>query len=326
MTVTENENNELINRQWLNRQTTVDDILGLIGQTNINRNTKLDNTNLYLNNANLKLDELIELSGGTLPIRDILPGDIGVSLAVGEEQNIISCVINGITTNAIARSYISRYESIVVVPGGTSFEPYVVSTAIIVKGVEGDTPTTFAVADVGADIDGLKAQVCDTLIYGEVSDGVTVPFAVDGSGNINVSSDVRTLLEINGDTYFTDGLATDVSENENLAISDNKITIKNVTILSLENLNYRLWFYTKDTFLSDNIIGYVDLNLPTSGVTKVIGATTYYVYSVVDVDQQFEDLDDTTELHLQLENKSAAAKTAGAVGRVQLTIVYGINN
>jgi len=319
MTITEKEITELINRQWLDRRTVGDELLGLIGQTNVNRNVKLDNTNS-------KLDELINLSNSTPPIRDILPGDIGVSLAVGEEGDIISCVLNGITTNAIARSYISQYESIIVVPGGTSFEPYVVSTAIIVKGTEDGTPTTFAIADVGADIDGLKAQVCNTLIYGEVSTGVTVPFSVNSSGNINVGSDVRTLLEINGDTYFTDGLATDASENENLTISDNKITIKNITIHSLENLSYRLWFYTRDTFLADDIIGYIDLNLPTSGVTKVIGATTYYVYSIVDADQQFEDLDASLELHIQLENKSAASKTAGALGRVQLTIVYGVNN
>lgn len=322
MAVTEEELEELVDRQWLDRRGSADNILESIGKIAINTNKKIDETNL-------KLNELVTLSGGdpaTIPDKNILPGDLGISLAVADTTDILSCVINGITTNAIARSYISKYESIIVVPGGTFDEPFVVSTAIVVKGTEEDVPITFNISDINSDIDGLKAQACNSLIYGKVSDGVTQPFSVDAWGNIIASSNQRAILTIDGNTYFTDGLVTDASENEDLTIINNKITIKTITIHSLQNLNYRLWFYTKDTFGVDDIIGYVDLNLPTSGVTKVIGATTYYVYSIVDVDQPFEDLDESLEIHLQLENKSGAAKNAGATGKVQLTLVYGINN
>ena len=140
MAITEEEIEEFVDRQWLDRRGSADNILELIGKTNINRNKKIDttnqkidNTNLKIDSTNLKLNELINLSGGTPPTKDILPGDIGVSLAIGNEGDIISCVIGGITTNAIAKTNIGKYESIVVVPGGNFDEPYVVSTAIQIK-------------------------------------------------------------------------------------------------------------------------------------------------------------------------------------------------
>lgn len=176
---------------------------------------------------------------------------------------------------------------------------------------------------VGSDIDTLDGLVTNSLIYGQVSAGVTVPVKVDASGNFSLGGD-RPILPIDGDTYFTDALVTDASENENITITGNKIKVTNVTIASIQSLNYILWFYTKDTFGIYDMIGYVDLNLITSGKTKVIGATTYYVYSVVDADIPYEDLDASLELHLQLENKSVVAKNAGALGKVQLTLAYEV--
>lgn len=146
------------------------------------------------------------------------------------------------------------------------------------------------------------------------------------TSNVWLQGEVRTQLVLDGDTYFTDALATDASENENISVSRNKITIKTITIHSAQNLNYRLWFYSKDAFGADDVLGYIDLNLPTSGVTKVIAATTYYMYSVTDVELPIEDADGTLELHLQLENKSATSKNAGATGKVQMTMFYGVNS
>ena len=82
--------------------------------------------------------------------KDILPGDRGVSLGRGNSGDIISCVINEITTNAIAKQNITKYVSITVVPGGTHDEPYVVPAAIetnkpilpILQGVKTDISTT----------------------------------------------------------------------------------------------------------------------------------------------------------------------------------------
>ena len=135
--ITEEEIEEFVDRQWVDRRSSDDEILGLIGITNINRNRKLDvtnekisYTNQKLDDTNSRLDELIILSGGEAPTKDILPGDEGVSLARGNNGDIISCVINGITTNAIAKEDIAKYVGITVVPGGNFDEPYVVPTSI----------------------------------------------------------------------------------------------------------------------------------------------------------------------------------------------------
>lgn len=176
---------------------------------------------------------------------------------------------------------------------------------------------------VGSDIDTKDGLITNSLIYGQVSAGVTVPVHVSAGGNFSLGTD-RPLLSIDGNTYFTDALITGASENENITITGDSIKVTNVTIYSIQSLNYRLWFYTKDTFGVNDIIGYVDLDLVTSGVTKVIAATTYYVYSVVDADIPYEDLDASLELHLQLENRSVVAKNAGATGKVQLTLAYEV--
>ena len=138
--------------------------------------------------------------------------------------------------------------------------------------------------------------------------------------------ETREWLEIDGDTYFTEAILQNASENENLTIDRDEITIFNVSMYSIQQLKYRVWFYSRDTFLADDLLGYVDFDLPSTSITKVIGATTYYYYNISDVDLPYRDADETSELHIQIENKSVAAKTAGAAGKVQVSICYGINS
>ena len=138
--------------------------------------------------------------------------------------------------------------------------------------------------------------------------------------------ETREWLEIDGDTYFTDALIQDASENENLTIDRDEITLLNISLYAIEQLKYRMWFYSRDTFAANDLLGYIDFDLPTTGITKVIGATTYYYYNISDVDIPYRDADETSELHIQIENKSVAAKTAGAAGKVQISICYGINS
>lgn len=138
--------------------------------------------------------------------------------------------------------------------------------------------------------------------------------------------ETREWLEFDGDTYFTDALAQDASENENMTIDRDEITIFNLSVHSIQQLKYRVWFYSRDTFLADDILGYVDFDLPATAITKVIGAVTYYYYNISDVDLPYRDADETSELHIQIENKSVAAKNAGAPGKIQLSACYGINS
>ncbi|MBW2646131.1 MAG: hypothetical protein JRE23_08135 [Deltaproteobacteria bacterium] len=136
----------------------------------------------------------------------------------------------------------------------------------------------------------------------------------------------REWLEIDGDTYFTDALIQDASENESFTIERDEITLMNISLYSLQQLKYRLWFYSRDTFAINDIIGYIDIDLPTAGATKIIGGTTYYYYNISDVDIPYRDADETSELHLQLENKSTTSKNAGATGKTQISLSYGVNS
>jgi len=141
-----------------------------------------------------------------------------------------------------------------------------------------------------------------------------------------LQGDVHEQLKIDGDTYFTEALIQNASENENLTITRDEITILSIGLYALQQLNYRVWLYSKDDFAADSLIGYVDFNLPAVGATKNIGGTTYYYYNISDVGLAYEDEDSTKELHIQLENKSATAKIAAAGGKVQMMLFYGVNS
>ena len=99
--------------------------------------------------------------------KDILPGDMGVSLAKVNDTDICSCVINGIVTNAIAKTDVAKHERIIVVPGGTSDEPYVVSAAVLIKGDYDGLPVNIAVDANGVlsvdDINTAEAATTPTL-------------------------------------------------------------------------------------------------------------------------------------------------------------------
>lgn len=95
---------------------------------------------------------------------EILPSDIGVSLAEGYIGDIVSCVINGINTNAIAKKDIAKYINITVVPGGTPYEPYVVPTTVkINSGIEAvTTPAIYNVTMTLADTEYSQLLPDDT--------------------------------------------------------------------------------------------------------------------------------------------------------------------
>ena len=152
---------------------------------------------------------------------------------------------------------------------------------------------------------------------------------MSSSASVYSTGETRDWLEIDGDTYFTDALVQNASENENIPINNDEITIVNISMYAKEQLKFRIWFYSRDTFAVNDLLGFIDFDLPTTAITKVIGATTYYYYNISDVDLSYRDADATSdidpELHIQVENKSVAAKTADAAGKIQLSLSYGTN-
>lgn len=73
------------------------------------------------------------------------------------------------------------------------------------------------------------------------------------------------------DRHFTEELAQDESEQENLTgLISSKILIRNVSISSVQPLRFRLEFYSRDTFTNsdlneDTFVGAVELNIPEYG-------------------------------------------------------------
>ena len=82
---------------------------------------------------------------------------------------------------------------------------------------------------------------------------------------------IKSVTSIAGN-HFTDALAKDASEQENLTgLVSNKIIIRSVSISSNQTLHLRLEFYSKDTFTDsdldeDSFVGSVDLDLPSYGI------------------------------------------------------------
>ena len=134
------------------------------------------------------------------------------------------------------------------------------------------------------------------------------------------------------DTHFTGALAQYEAETENIAgLVKNKIRVRSVTILSDQQLSYRLHFYSKDTFDDadldkDTYLGSVDLDLESEGVQyKNTGKWILTVFPLAHFSQtliEYIDEDETKELHLSLENLSTTSKSAGTAGEVVIKIIY----
>lgn len=133
------------------------------------------------------------------------------------------------------------------------------------------------------------------------------------------------------DVHFTDALAQYTSEEENLTgLIANKILIKEAILLAKEQLNFRVWFASQDSFEDvnmdeDSLEHYLDFDLVTSGVQyKNTGFYRLPLTAEFKGLLYYEDEDETNELHVALECLSSAGKTVGANGQVVLIVKYVI--
>ena len=117
---------------------------------------------------------------------------------------------------------------------------------------------------------------------------------------------------------------------ENLSgLSDDRIVIKELNVQSVQNLKYKLWFWSNNTF--DNVSLDVDsyrtsvlIDLTNSNnetVDRLNNANQYYL-DIRGLSILYEDLDESNEIHCSLQNLSKTAKIAGSLGAVQLDIAY----
>ena len=140
------------------------------------------------------------------------------------------------------------------------------------------------------------------------------------------------VLEIATDStlHFTGALAQNAGEGEDIALKMEiaagkhcRCRVKAIVVQSLENLAWETWLWGKDT---KGVTGNVDTSslrarwtfVATDG-KRITGDDNYYYY-VDGNDQPYFDVDMTGELHITLVNRSAAAKTAGAVGAVSVRL------
>jgi len=137
---------------------------------------------------------------------------------------------------------------------------------------------------------------------------------------------LRLILKTDKDTHFTEAIAQNGHEEENLTgLPSNVITIKQIVILSDQNLNFDVAFFGTDGFANadldvDSYLGSVNLDLATNGF-QLGGSGQYYLW-VTNVDFEYTDADGDNELHVALYNNSATGKNAGATGEVVIKFIY----
>lgn len=167
-------------------------------------------------------------------------------------------------------------------------------------------------------------------IKGDYS-GSLVTVAVDSLGLIQSDiskSEKISIIETDKDTHFTTSITQNNHETESLTgLSDNRIFIRGVNIQSDQPLEFRLIFWTKDSFANtdldiDTYIDDVILDMSDKSSTFRIANTGQYYLNVSNLNILYEDKDSTKEIHCSLQNLSATAKNAGATGEVQIDIKY----
>tara|TARA_Y100000034_G_scaffold9879_1_gene10465 strand:+ start:1472 stop:1903 length:432 start_codon:yes stop_codon:yes gene_type:complete len=127
-------------------------------------------------------------------------------------------------------------------------------------------------------------------------------------------------------SHFTGAIAQNAQEAEDLTgLAWNKIVIRGVMIQADQQLRFRVIFWAKDSLDdtdldADAYIGEVEVDLVAYGY-QIAGANQYYL-DIRGLALDYQDEDSTNELHISLQNLSAAAKNAGATGEVVVEISY----
>ena len=128
------------------------------------------------------------------------------------------------------------------------------------------------------------------------------------------------------DTNFTGALGQYAKEDENLTgIITNKIGIYGLSIVSDQQLKYKVLLWSKDTFDDsdldlDEFITEIDADLTVYGWQ--VDGTGPWRMSIGNLTTGYRDDDNTNELHISLMNMSGTGKVAGASGEVVLELTY----
>lgn len=143
-------------------------------------------------------------------------------------------------------------------------------------------------------------------------------------------SKITYRLRSDKDSHFTGAINQNATEEENLTgLIANKIRITGVSVQSDQSLDYKLIFFKTDGFADtdldlDTFASEQEMDLPSYG-WRIAGANQYYM-AVDGLAIDYQDDDETHELHVALQNLSATAKNAGATGEVVVEIRYEVRD
>lgn len=113
------------------------------------------------------------------------------------------------------------------------------------------------------------------------------------------------------DVHFIEQINQYEAGEEDLSLTDNRILIQNITVMSKQQLNLRVWLFGTSEFYADNkdrtkVVDFLDFDLTTDGVQYK--DTGLWVYTITDLSLLYNDLNQTTKLHVAIENLSVAPK------------------
>ena len=131
-------------------------------------------------------------------------------------------------------------------------------------------------------------------------------------------------VDSNKNIHFTDQINQYETEEENLILTDNRILIQNIALLSLQQLNYRIWLFGNDKFYASDpqnvkLVDFIDCDLTSYG--ERYNNTGLWSYAITDLNLLYNDMDRSNSLHVAIENLSTAPKQANS-GTLILQIVY----
>lgn len=120
-------------------------------------------------------------------------------------------------------------------------------------------------------------------------------------------------VESRKDIHFIDQIDQYQASEEDLTLTDNRILIQNVTVMSKQQLNFRVWLFGTKEFYADNpdnikVVDFIDFDLTTYG--RRYKNTGLYVLTITDLNLLYNDLDQTNKLHIAIENLSTSPKQA----------------
>lgn len=132
--VSEEEIKALVDKQWLDRQSNIDEIMSMVAITQIKTNEKI---NILIDTLSKGLD-VDPTINPTIDYTKTLKGLTGYALTGAEIDEMIQVMVGSRTITGFAREHIIKHEEVMII-GGSDTEPDIVPIARLMRGVLDDS-------------------------------------------------------------------------------------------------------------------------------------------------------------------------------------------